>query len=236
MPEDINADITYRPGESITREVITKTGMKSNSVNEVSRKLNVSFTASSEVSGKLADVLSSKVTTSLSTAFELQTRTVNSFEETRETTQKVTYTFQPTRVVRLVTYKLVDYYELFRGDGTLILSWEVLTNQNTTVSFPHDANLRKSFSTEISDETNGIALTVFPNPTKGLFKIACEKVPTTSLSLIIYNTIGLPVYQEEKLGSTINEREFDISHLPAGLYTIKVFGGAEPITKRIVKE
>lgn len=142
LPEDTDADITYRPGESVNRTLTVKNGMKSTSVTEVTRKLNVAFTASNEIGIAVpGDVLSIKMSQALSASFDQTVRTLNSYEETYETTESYTYNFQVQQSVRLVTYSLVDHYELFRADGTLVLDWDVRTRKVTHVSYPSEVEL-----------------------------------------------------------------------------------------------
>lgn len=136
-PTETQPDQTYLPGQSQTRTILVKTGMKRSKVTEVSRKLNVSFTAGREVGVTIPKTpISLKASSSISSGLELQEKTINSYEETYEREETLTTTFAVTEPVRVVHYVLVDRYRLYRMDGTLLLTWDVMTNEKHIATFP----------------------------------------------------------------------------------------------------
>jgi hypothetical protein len=70
-------------------------------------------------------------------------------------------------------------------------------------------------------------LQVFPNPTSGVIELHGMRHETIN----IINSFGKVVFKSEALVST-----FDISHLPNGVYFIRVYLNGRLMTKKIIKE
>ena len=99
--------------------------------------------------------------------------------------------------------------------------------QSIYVGFQHDANDQDRFflddilildkaATNIESHTYSEALTIYPNPSEGLFTIKFSKVLTRSLA--VYNMIGETVFESEFSSEMTT---IDLSNLPAGIYTLK---------------
>jgi hypothetical protein len=213
LPEGIDTDIIYMPGEGFQKTVTTKTGMKSTSVTEVSSKLNVSFTSSGEVAGKMDEHLSYKTTQSVSTAMELAEKNVSTFEETNEIIVQTIYEFNATQPVRLVTYQLTDYYEMYRLDRTLLMSWEVSTAQAHRVQYPAEEDynggrvgkgesftlvdgsvipitvIQKTAAQARTADANE-ALTTSRDESAGTFQLSVSPNPTTGTAKLTYNSLS----------------------------------------------
>ena len=90
-----------------------------------------------------------------------------------------------------------------------------------------------TFSTEeITPAAKSIG--IYPNPCKGVIKIAFPRQNNAQLSLVIFNSLGIEVYT--KLHLPGNAAEADLSNLQNGIYTA-VFTGSnktEKIIERIV--
>jgi hypothetical protein len=237
--------------------------MTSTKVTEVSEKMNVSFTSSGEV-GVTFLGLSLKAGKSISSGLELTTKTITSFEETSLQSISIEYTFQAPNPVRLVTYQLIDYYELFRQDGTLVSDWEVLTPQAHRVQYPSEEDYggRSSSGTsfimedgaiipiyntvetsdKISDDSNSeldetFKIQLSPNPTTEKINLTYNSsaLEEAEIYIYIYTQAGT-LHRQEKLQSSTAGNSVDISDLPTGLYFVKVISGKHSSTTRIFKE
>ena len=130
-------DQIYRPGQSETRIIKVKTGVKQSKVIEISQKMNIAFTAGQEISATIPKTpLALKATKSFSASFELSQKSISSLEETYEKEESLTTTFVATEPVRAIHYVLVDRYRLKRLDGTPILTWDVKTNIKHISTYP----------------------------------------------------------------------------------------------------
>jgi hypothetical protein len=76
--------------------------------------------------------------------------------------------------------------------------------------------------------TNGVAklinesdITVAPNPNNGIFTISTQAEIAEKYNLQVYNNLGQSVYKTQTiiLGNG-NNKQIDLSHLPAGIYTL----------------
>lgn len=75
--------------------------------------------------------------------------------------------------------------------------------------------------------TNSV-VSIYPNPGSGKFLLQVENSQTKKLKLEVYNTIGERILQQ----NIINE--IDLSDSPKGIYFVKISGGSEIFTKRII--
>lgn len=76
-----------------------------------------------------------------------------------------------------------------------------------------------------------------PNPTNGTFNLEMSGEPQEKMSLLLSNSIGQSLYQEE-LGfqSGYIRKTFDLSGQAAGIYTLQIRSGKEAKSLRIVKQ
>ena len=77
-----------------------------------------------------------------------------------------------------------------------------------------------------------LELSVYPNPSTGVFFLNIKSEVQQVLKVKIVNLIGQPVEQLEV--TTNNETRFDLSNLPKGFYFIKAEIGKQELIKRIV--
>jgi hypothetical protein len=91
-----------------------------------------------------------------------------------------------------------------------------------------------SFNANAKDLGNEMPtdVNVYPNPAIDYITVTVENGSRVG-TISIYNMIGSLVKVEEING---NEKEVDISDLPAGSYIISVEDEKEPITKQIIKQ
>lgn len=79
-------------------------------------------------------------------------------------------------------------------------------------------------------------ISIFPNPSSnGLFNIyLTSEVNISQLSVAAYNVSGSQVYLQQYEGFDRQQINLDLSHLPSGIYFIKVKTSTETRTERIV--
>jgi len=78
-------------------------------------------------------------------------------------------------------------------------------------------------------------LNVYPNPTRGLFKISFIAEKIDNFEITIVNAFGKLVSQEEKQ-SFIGEytKQVDLSDYPRGIYMVQIRTSDSFVSKRIV--
>ncbi len=90
-------------------------------------------------------------------------------------------------------------------------------------------------ATSIAENTIADALTIFPNPTKGLVMINFESLILQDININMLNSLGQQVYTStfNNLIGTLNEK-VDLSSFSEGLYFVKITtGNGETVTERI---
>lgn len=80
------------------------------------------------------------------------------------------------------------------------------------------------------DPDNAVKLSVFPNPTKGVFRISTGSENTVDLNL--YSLTGSLVY---KNASYVSGETIDIESLPSGTYLLRIEGQRGIWTERLIK-
>jgi hypothetical protein len=93
-----------------------------------------------------------------------------------------------------------------------------------------DVELVANFENNVGVENIGVAtVKIYPNPTTGELRIESESLRIESI--IIYNISG-------KILKTENwktENTIDISHLPSGIYFVKISTEVGEVTKKVMK-
>jgi len=86
------------------------------------------------------------------------------------------------------------------------------------------------------DELNFIHdVNVIPNPNNGQFSVAFSSVVDISLNLTVINSIGQIVYELNKFSSLDrNNINIDLSHLPSGNYSVRIFGNESSVVRNFV--
>ncbi|MFD2602268.1 T9SS type A sorting domain-containing protein [Flavobacterium suzhouense] len=75
-------------------------------------------------------------------------------------------------------------------------------------------------------------ISIYPNPSNGIFKLELKGELAQDYALEIFNLQGQRVYQ----ASLINFQEIDLSNQANGMYLMKFTDGQSTITKKIIKE
>lgn len=81
------------------------------------------------------------------------------------------------------------------------------------------------------------ALRVSPNPGNGLFNIAFENYENSNGSVVISNLLGDNLYSKNwgSIAVGVQEKNVNISNLPAGYYIMSIQIGSRIYTKKIIK-
>lgn len=78
------------------------------------------------------------------------------------------------------------------------------------------------------------AFRLYPNPTNGIFTIEMSGDPRDDLEFALYNAIGqLQKRQMIDFGSGTLKRDFDFTHLPAGMYTLQIRSGGAAMQVKV---
>ena len=82
-------------------------------------------------------------------------------------------------------------------------------------------------------EHNNSNVRIFPNPTTGKFTIEIKGTGTVSVN--VFNAIGVSVFSEKDITSTGKiSRTIDLSLMPEGVYYLKVEGDAGSTVQKII--
>lgn len=79
----------------------------------------------------------------------------------------------------------------------------------------------------IEDMQNGISINVYPNPSKGIFRV--DNLPTES-KLSLYNSLGIKIEKVLSLDNTI-----DLTTYPKGIYLLNITSNEKTETIRLIK-
>ena len=82
-------------------------------------------------------------------------------------------------------------------------------------------------------ENSAVNFTVFPNPNQGQFSVQLEAPTEAPVKVELFNTLGQMVLVEDFIA--INPRRyFDITHLPAGQYTIRITANSSSSSSQVL--
>lgn len=103
----------------------------------------------------------------------------------------------------------------------------VFLNVNTT-NFAINSNMN------VDDVNKEDALTIYPNPSKGIFTIELN-TKANNVSYAVFNLEGKLIAQSNinNNGGKISQ-QVNLSHLPSGTYVVQVNNGGEKISKKLI--
>ncbi|MDP1801483.1 MAG: T9SS type A sorting domain-containing protein [Bacteroidota bacterium] len=113
---------------------------------------------------------------------------------------------------------LNDSVALICGDSGLLVKWN--TKQSLFVGVKENT-------------TNNSSIKIYPNPTNDILNIDVDIINGNSSKLQILNSLG-QIVREEKIKDP--KSQINISQLPSGVYTLKVFIENEYKTFKIIKQ
>ena len=81
---------------------------------------------------------------------------------------------------------------------------------------------QSSSSTSINENIFSGKLTVFPNPTNGLFTIDLVDVNDGDYKIMVINSMGELVDSKNKFINSTGSTQLDLSHVSSGVYLLKI--------------
>ena len=104
----------------------------------------------------------------------------------------------------------------------------VLRVAGKVITYSNDENILTGLHPEMPEAA--FAAEVYPNPAKGQFTISTD-YEKGALSVMMLNMYG----QMVMFFTVEGQRTIDVSHLPAGVYTLQMLGGSV-VTRKLVVE
>jgi hypothetical protein len=103
------------------------------------------------------------------------------------------------------------------------------------VDFDGDSDISQTIGISLLPEnSNTLAVRVFPNPTKGKITLESQTVNLDEMTAVILDLTGKVMVESSSMKNT--RGTFDLSHLPKGMYLLKLYSTKEVITKKIILE
>ncbi len=87
--------------------------------------------------------------------------------------------------------------------------------------------------TGIADAAEKLGIAVYPNPGNGRVSIAAKQ-PLTRVEIIVTNTVGHVLYNH-RLPVLQAQQELDLTHLPAGIYLLRIISDKGQAITKLVK-
>ena len=124
--------------------------------------------------------------------------------------------------------KMGDYFDMVSDNSGAHLAWTNTFNGEQDVYYSH---IIPSSSNEIIENAGNFNISIFPNPTNGIFRILNE----TRISAIeVFNLIGKKVFS-----STVNQKKYevDLTSQSSGIYLLKITNQDGKVkVKKLIKE
>lgn len=125
--------------------------------------------------------------------------------------------------------------------GGLVLPAKLTTGTHYYVCTPHAAFgmkatiiVQNNTTTGFSEKPISAGVTISPNPSNGIFQVEVKNTELAkSFELGIYNIVGEKVYVKSDLQMQ-NPAKINIADLPKGIYFVKLNGGKESISRKII--
>ena len=139
------------------------------------------------------------------------------------------------------------YVEFSNGTSSNDTSGTVTFNANnvgetvTVIAFGPCSSDTASFTFDVNqisvdeDFLNG-TLSIYPNPTRGLFNVEFATATATNVEISIVNMVGQVISNEEVTVNGLYNNQFDLSYESAGVYFIKFTTDEGVLTERITVE
>jgi hypothetical protein len=89
-------------------------------------------------------------------------------------------------------------------------------------------------TTSLSEKSDEMAVSVYPNPTSGLFTIVTRAEGDVALTVVDFT--GKQVYQKNANTTGVFAAQVDLSHLPKGIYAVRLQSAKGIITKNVLVE
>jgi len=89
--------------------------------------------------------------------------------------------------------------------------------------------------TGMGEKTNGVAVSIYPNPGHGIFTLDLNAAMAITADLTVTSSLGTPVYAENNVsvkGKTI--KAIDLSNLASGVYLLTLKNNEMTVTRKLV--
>lgn len=84
-------------------------------------------------------------------------------------------------------------------------------------------------------QTEGAEVSIYPNPTSGLFTITLDGVlQNENVAVAIYNIAGQVVLQSNKLVDVDGQMQINLSDQPKGIYNVQLIANGQLFSKKII--
>ena len=135
------------------------------------------------------------------------------------------YKLNATAIINATAYAGYKFVNWTKNDV------EVSTDNPYNFTVTEDVELVANFEEEVGIENiEAAAIKIYPNPTKCELKI--ESGEWSVVDVVIYDIFG----KIQKIEKWKTESGVDISHLPAGVYFVKILTEAGEVMRKVVKE
>jgi PKD repeat protein len=126
-----------------------------------------------------------------------------------------------------------NYTPVVSGDYTDIITKHGCSSPPSNIIH---VTLAKSFTiADNPDNKGGTELLVYPTPNQGLFTYEITLPEAETLSMVIYNNIGIKVFEETNLkGEGVLQGKIDLQQMPDGIYILHLQGEKTSILRKIV--
>ncbi|MCF8366504.1 MAG: T9SS type A sorting domain-containing protein, partial [Bacteroidales bacterium] len=119
------------------------------------------------------------------------------------------------------------------GIGSVIVS--VLVTDGNTCESSDEITIQFDDCTGVTELSEKWAVEVYPNPSDGIFSVELNSVNGVPVSLVIYNTMGRKIFEQENISvqstKTIN---LDLNTIPEGIYMLNIKGNGINMMRKII--
>jgi hypothetical protein len=112
--------------------------------------------------------------------------------------------------------------------------WVEVTDANTCAS-TDTITIQFDDCTGITDYADQWGVTVYPNPSDGVFSVEIKSQSTAPVSVTLFNTFGSEVYRKDNLSiSGVQAIDFDLNEKPEGIYLLNIKGDGINMIRKVV--
>jgi hypothetical protein len=119
----------------------------------------------------------------------------------------------------------------FKPNSSGFVDLKIDENLDILCSFANRNSNLKSEARKIKKVYNQAKL--FPNPNTGNFSIVVENKDVRNISIIVFDILGKPVFQDNNIS---NKYDVNLSTLSSGIYFVKLSGNNYNETLKFIKK
>jgi len=116
-----------------------------------------------------------------------------------------------------------------------IQSFDVVVTNQYACEGSDEVDIEIRDCTGIDENSQSVAVDLFPNPTSGIFKLELKSMGNLQLSIKVMSVSGVLVYEKEDVN--INgqySQQIDLTSLSSGVYSVFIIGDGFVVNKKIV--